>query len=266
MSDFKLFTKYEDTKNRILPTLLKKECVHNVVKKQTKSVCTLCGQIVQNYNEETKEWFSSNKRYGGSRRRTHVRKHVVKNIYKDLEHLNFMTNELSMIANNTYKQITKDQIFRGRTRKAIIYACVIHAYNKLKKQINNDDLLKLFKITKKYGLYGLRYLNLNIDNSEKLVNNQNKHVTHLNLIKNIMSSFGATEAQMNEVNEIYYKTKNKSSRINRSRPKSIANTCVFYWIRKNKMNITLSEFSKQTNMSELTINKLLKEFDLILKK
>jgi transcription initiation factor TFIIIB Brf1 subunit/transcription initiation factor TFIIB len=60
--------------------------------------------------------------------------------------------------------------------------------------------------------------------------------------------------------------KNRSSNLNRARPNSIASAIIYYWITKKNINITLKEFAKKTNLSEITISKISKEISTILKK
>ena len=80
----------------------------------------------------------------------------------------------------------------------------------------------------------------------------------------IMEKFQAKEEHIQEVVDIYEKIKNKSSKINRSRPLSISASIIYYWIRKTKRDITLKEFSSKISLSDLTITKLSKEIAKIL--
>jgi len=74
-----------------------------------------------------------------------------------------------------------------------------------------------------------------------------------------MQKFSATPEQKQEVIELYEKIKNKSSRLNRSRPQSVASGLVFYWIGKRGKEISLKDFSQKVVLSELTVNKISKE-------
>jgi transcription initiation factor TFIIIB Brf1 subunit/transcription initiation factor TFIIB len=74
-----------------------------------------------------------------------------------------------------------------------------------------------------------------------------------------MDKFRATSLQKQEVIDIYYKIKNKSSKLNRSRPQSVSSSLVYYWICKKNINISLKDFAKKVELSELTIQKNTKE-------
>ena len=80
-----------------------------------------------------------------------------------------------------------------------------------------------------------------------------------------MDELSAKEEAKEEVIQLYNLIKNKSSELNRARPQSVACGLIFYWlsnIRKNTV-ITLSEFAKIVALSELTINKISKEIEII---
>ena len=74
-----------------------------------------------------------------------------------------------------------------------------------------------------------------------------------------MDQFSATFEQKQEVCDIYEQIKNRSSRLNRSRPQSVASGIVFYWICLKEKDISLKDFAKKVTLSELTINKMTKE-------
>ena len=57
---------------------------------------------------------------------------------------------------------------------------------------------------------------------------------------------------------------NRSSCLNRARPQSIAAGVVFFWMKNNNKNITIKEYSKKVKLSELTINKIIKEIESII--
>jgi transcription initiation factor TFIIIB Brf1 subunit/transcription initiation factor TFIIB len=84
------------------------------------------------------------------------------------------------------------------------------------------------------------------------------------LVEEIMDKFSATRDQKDEVINLYKRIKNRSSRLNRSRPQSVASSIVFYWICLTKKDITLKEFTSKVSLSELTISKIAKEIANVL--
>jgi transcription initiation factor TFIIIB Brf1 subunit/transcription initiation factor TFIIB len=233
-------------------------CSHpDIIYDKYNMVCSTCGMITENSLNIAQRSITDDSSCYGNNSRVHIRKRKEKSIFKDIKGFNF-DKDIINIANDIYNQITNNKIFRGRSRKSIIYACITYAYRMRDITVNTNNILQLFQINKKSGLSGMRYLNMNInDNIYKLSNN--RHLSPINIIKNVMKIFNATKEDTNEVIELYKQIKNKSSKINRSRPKSIANSVIYYWIKMNNKNIDISFFSSKVNMSELTINKLVKE-------
>ena len=74
-----------------------------------------------------------------------------------------------------------------------------------------------------------------------------------------MEKFSATDDQKKEVIDLYHQIENKSSRLNRSRPQSVASGLVYFWICSKQKDISIKQFTKKVSLSELTINKISKE-------
>ena len=159
-------------------------------------------------------------------------------------------------ANKIYFQVTKGQIFRGNSRKAIVFASIFHAYKLSGKPQSHEKLIDVFHLNRKIGLKGLKHVNLYAPKNSTI---RTTYITPINLVEEIMEKFSATVDQKQEVIELYHQIKNKSSRLNRSRPQSVASGIVYYWICLNKKDITLKQFTKKVSLSELTINKIAKE-------
>ena len=79
-----------------------------------------------------------------------------------------------------------------------------------------------------------------------------------------MNKFNANEKQMEEVIQIYEYIKNRSVLLNRSRPQSVACGLVRYYTLKKNPEISIEYFRSKINLSELTINKIVKEITRIL--
>jgi hypothetical protein len=79
-----------------------------------------------------------------------------------------------------------------------------------------------------------------------------------------MDKFYATKEQKDEILELYKQIENKSSLLNRSRPQSVASGIVRYYILKTNKNVPMNIFKTKVNLSELTINRIVKEIEKIL--
>jgi transcription initiation factor TFIIIB Brf1 subunit/transcription initiation factor TFIIB len=261
----KMFKEYNNTKNEHLNKEKdSKKCLHyETCDMNGKLTCSICGEELRDVIGSNKEWrYYSNKdnKRSSDPTRIQVRKINDKNIYKDVERLGFNETILST-ANSIYKKITNGKIFRGNSRKAIIFACIFNSF-----KINNDpqpyeNLIRMFSLDKKTSLKGLKYVNLH---SPRESNIQILQISPANLIISILNNLNAGTISKNEILELYEKIKNKSSNINRSRPQSVAAGLIFYWICKNKIPLNIKEFAKKTNLSELTIQKNVKEIKKVL--
>jgi transcription initiation factor TFIIIB Brf1 subunit/transcription initiation factor TFIIB len=252
-----LLETFEESKN-------KEECEHkNMANENGNVICFDCGKELEKSVFQDKEWryygVSDSKR-SSDPNRVHIRKVDDRSIYKDVENMGF-SDKIIYLANQLYIQVTKGQIFRGNSRKAIVFACIFHSFKIQGKPQSHEKLIKIFQLNKKTGLKGLKFVNLNAP-KESLIHTT--YITPINIIEDIMDKFEATRDQKNEVVDLYNKIKNKSSKINRSRPQSIASGLVYFWISFKNIDVSIKNFAKKADLSELTILKLAKEISDIL--
>ena len=280
MSDFELFnTALDEYKNNIknnseLDTNTE-ECIYqmednsdfclhlNITVEKGVDVCIDCGEEITKKIQNTKEWIyygQSDTRHSSDPNRVQIRKSEERNIYKDVENMGFSDKIISE-ANKIYFQVTKGQIFRGNSRKAIVFACIFHAYKLSGKPQSHDKLIHVFNLNRKTGLKGLKHVNLY---APKNSNIRTAYITPINLVEEIMEKFSATDDQKKEVIELYNQIKNKSSRLNRSRPQSVASGLVYFWICSKQKDISLKQFTKKVSLSELTVNKIAKEISEVI--
>ncbi len=277
MSDFSLFQEaleeYEKMKvsededissGKSSPEISQNTCFHeNVISEKGVSVCVDCGEEIHNKISHDKEWRyygQSDTKHVSDPNRVQLRKIEERSIFRDVENLGFSESIIAK-ANKIYSDVTQGKIFRGNSRKAIVFACVFHAYKMSGKPQSHDRLIQIFNLNRKTGLRGLKYVNLNAPKESKI---RTTYITAKNLIDEIMEKFSATKDQTNEVMELYEKVKNKSSRLNRCRPSSLASSLVYYWICIKGKEITVKDFAKKVVLSELTINKIAKEISEVL--
>ena len=272
MSEFDLFKNamnkytYKKTQTQTNENSLKDKCNHlNYVNEKGVDICTDCGEEVKTNLNYSKEWVyygNSNSKNNSDPNRVQIRKNTdERTIYRDVENMGF-SHKIISEANNIYFQVTNGKIFRGNSRKAIVFACIFHAYKISGKPQSHDKLINIFNLTRKTGLKGIKHVNLYAPKNSEL---RTTYITPINLIEEIMEKFSATKSQIQEVIDLYNKIKNKSSRLNRSRPQSVASGLVYFWISKNNKDISIKKFTKIVSLSELTINKILIEIKNILK-
>lgn len=239
-------------------------CSHeNIISEKGVSVCVDCGEEISQRITHDKEWRyygQGDSKHSSDPNRVQMRKIEERSIFRDVENLGFSESIIAK-ANKIYAQVTEGKIFRGNHRKAIVFACVFHAYKMSGKPQSHERLIQIFNLSRKTGLRGLKYVNLYAPKDSKI---RTTYITAKNLIDEIMEKFSATQEQKQEVTNLYEKIKNKSSRLNRSRPQSVASGLVFYWICMRGKEISLKDFAKKVILSELTINRIAKEIAEVL--
>ena len=171
------------------------------------------------------------------------------------------SDKIILEANKLYETVTKGKIYRGNSKKAIIFACIFQSYKLQGNPQSCEQLIKIFNLDKKIGLKGLKHVNLN---APKNMNIRTSYITPINLINEIMIKFHSSKEQIQEVVDLYSKIKNRSSILNRSRPQSVAAGLVRYYILLKDKGITMSDFREKVQLSELTINRIVKEITRIL--
>ena len=225
--------------------------------------CISCGEELLHTINHEKEWRyygPSDSKRSSDPNRVQIRKTEERNINKDVENMGFSETIVTK-ADELYTQVTKGQIYRGNSRKAIVFACIFHAYKMSGKHQTPDNLVKLFGLTRKNGLHGLKIVAVNAPKDSKI---HTTIITPVHLIHDIMNKFRATPSQKTEVIKLYARIKNRSSKLNRARPQSVAAALTYYWIRKKQLDISLKDFAMKVDLSELTINKNAKEVALVL--
>jgi len=273
MTDFELFNEalneYKKQKTDIEDIeddnkIEKKNCCHgNMTKENGTNVCVDCGEEMVRVISHDKEWRyygQADSRHSSDPNRVQQRKSEERTIFKDVENMGF-SDKIVTAANKIYIQVAKGQIFRGDSRKAIIFASIFHSYKLSGKPQTHERLINIFDLNRKTGLRGLKHVNLH---APKGSNIRTTYITPVNLVEEIMEKFSASDEQIKEVINLYTRIKNKSSRLNRSRPQSVASGIVYYWICKKHKDISLKDFTKKVSLSELTINKIAKEIANVL--
>jgi hypothetical protein len=164
MSQFELFNQAlaaykniiitEESPHKTLTT-----CQHSdIITEMGVVTCLSCGEEILHTINHEKEWRyygASDSRRSSDPNRVQIRKTEERNINKDVQNMGF-SEKIVTRADELYEQVTKGQIYRGNSRKAIVFACIFHAYKLSGKHQTPDNLVKLFGLTRKNGLHGLK--------------------------------------------------------------------------------------------------------------
>lgn len=243
---------------------VKDECKHvNCDVSSGHKICIDCGHQFQDDIKYDKEWRfygASDTRHSTDPNRCHIRKNSEKTIEKDVLGLGF-SDRIIKLANSIYDNVTNGNIYRGSTRRAIIFACVFHSYKLDNNPQSCDHLISAFNLTKKNGLKGLKFVNLYAP-KDKLI--ERSYITVENIITETMQKFNASDDDIRNIINIYNKVKNKSQLLNRARPQSVAAGLIRYYCIKHDKNIDAEQFRNVVHLSELTITRICKEIENVI--
>lgn len=266
--DFDLFkTVYNDnTKITDKEDEVRDKCMHQkILLENNNRICESCGELLNKdvcYERDWRFYGTQDTKHSQDPNRCHFRKMDEISIFKDVDKLGF-SEKIVLYANQLYEEVTQKKIFRGNSRKGIIFACIFHSYKINGVPHSCESLISIFNIDRRVALKGLKYVNLNA-NKESLF--RNFQISAENIIIEIMEKFYATDEQKQEIIKLYNEIKDKSALLNRSRPQSMAAGLVRYFILKNGKNVPMSVFKVKVNLSELTINRIVKEIGRLLEK
>lgn len=231
--------------------------IHNV----NVYVCLECGKELYNlinFDKDSKTYHRSN-----INTVTQYRKSTDKTIHEELISYGFNDIELIQTANEIYDTaVTTTK--RGKPRKALLFASVWCAYSKLGKPRSSESLRQIFNIEQKECSCGLKEIKLNA--SKEIASSIDPtYITPIHLIHEIIDlSFIASETDKQDIIELYKLVQHKSSILSRARPKSVASGLIYYFILEKNKSINIKNFCKKIKLSELTVNKMLKEIKNII--
>lgn len=235
------------------------KCLHQkILLENNNRICENCGELLNKevcYERDWRFYGSHDTKHAQDPNRCHFRKTEEISIFKDVDKMGF-SEKIVLYANQLYDEVTQKKIFRGNSRKGIIFACIFHSYKINGVPHSCESLITIFNIDRKIALKGLKYVNLNA-NKESLF--RNYQISAENIIIEIMDKFYATEDQKQDIIQLYHQIKDKSALLNRSRPQSMAAGLVRYFILKHGKNVPMVVFKAKVNLSELTINRIVKE-------
>lgn len=240
-------------------------CTHtNTTLVNSDVTCTECGMVVDKVQTYEKEWRHYGSEIKSNPARCMARKTQGVIILKDLENFGIPRNIIT-IANEIYVQVTKGHIKRGKSsRKAIIAACLFHAYKKIGQPKSCDTLREMLKdigLDKSDFIFGLKQVALNTEKSEDI---HSTYITPKDIIAEIMNLLNSNELQKQEVISLYESIMTKSTLFKESRPQSVAAGIVFHYISTSGIYMNIKEFSTKVKISELTINKIRNEIKRVI--
>ncbi len=233
-------------------------CVHSniVLMDNHQETCMDCGLVINSVISEEQEWRyygSEDTKYSSDPSRVQYRKEVEKGIMQDLKKFTKISMSIKSKANHLYNQVTKGQIKRGKSRLAIIFACVFNAYIEEGENKTSEELREMFNLERRDASRALTFFQVNHPSRTSL------YISSYYFIPLILKKFNADCSHENNIKRIYtlLETKDITS-INGSNPKSISAGLIYYYLININKIIEPDTFAKIVGLSKITILKISK--------
>jgi len=257
------FDVFDNIDSNPAPTESALKCVHaSTCVDGNVKICTDCGAEIEKLQTYEREWRYYDTDAKSNPTRCVARKGETMVILKDLENMGIGENVISL-ANSIYVQVTKGHIKRGRSsRKAIIAACLFHAYKQLGAPKSCDMLREIMKdanLNKSDFLHGIKQVALNTPKNTDSKNATVTYITPRDIICEIMVILNSTESQKAAVLHMYDTVKDRSPMFQESRPQSVAAGIVYHYICEHGHTLSIKEFSAKVKISQLTVTKIRNE-------
>lgn len=197
------------------------ECVHtDTITERGVIVCTQCGQEVEHRLTTNAEF--KQVRCAPRRERS--------GIYQDIESMG-LSNLTIDIANDLFMRISSNQrIFRGRSRRAVIFASVYYASWKSDTPYTPDELMKVMNISRRQALNGLKRFVFAIPESLKYL----LTIVHTDdlVLDNILDKLQPSPDHEQYIRRVYSAIKSDTNMFSRSRPKTIISSILFVLLKQ----------------------------------
>lgn len=249
LSNIELFTQTLNIFNRdeelkcIIPTT--NECGHLTVELSDtgEKLCSLCGELLQQNNLVIENISTMNQR----RKRDCTIFNCIPSFISE------KTRELSI---DIYRFVTNNMSTRTM-RKEILLACVHRASLICGESVSFDDLVEISGIKPCKLCRGINYVSDGIVKSSQY--STPFFQNDIMIINSLMRNIGLEE-QIPYIAEIVKIITKTSIIFNVSHYKSVVCGCIYFWLNINERNISLPNFSKEVNVSHMTIKK--KHFEI----
>lgn len=213
-------------------------------------VCTLCGKIIFGLD------YSFDRNEEGSR--CQYRTVTIRSI-DDVFHKNTIEISECMMdkVDEKYRAIVKFEKVRGKSRDALVAICLMFCLRREGDNRTLDDMKRMFFVSRK-DLSSSLYKYYKIFPEDRTV-----YLHPEDLVKRILILQNTTLVYEDSIKKMCTMLKNKSKLINRSTPQSVASAVTFIYLKprleKQGKYLDKKEFAKRVFLSEITIDKIVKE-------
>jgi len=157
-----------------------------------------------------------------------------------------------------YDKIVNGETVRGKSRRAIVAACLFHIYPEFGQVRTSDYIRSLFDLTKKRMSEGLRRYYATFPEATSF------HIRPVDLLSWILTLTGIDKSHYRKIVCITRYLENSSRLLKRSSPQSVAAGIVYFYLCLNpkykaELGLTKNKFAEKARLSDITVNKLVRE-------
>ena len=162
-----------------------------------------------------------------------------------------------------YTIISETKISRGSNRKGIIAACVYFACKQCNVARSSKEIAEMFNINSTVMTKGVKkcqeIIFMNKNNKKRLIHSTT--IQPQDFIDRFCNRLSIDENKIQEIVKLCL-ISIQNNIISENTPQSIAAGCIFYYIKKNNMDIVKKDISRICSTSEVTINKCTKKLEM----
>ena len=175
---------------------------------------------------------------------------------------NNMPSKIETEAKSLYKIITTTKITRGNNRKGIIASCLYFACKNCNVARSQKEIAKMFYIKIPVMTKGCKLFQeiIQLSNKKKRCSDS-KSIVPEDFIDRFCNRLTLSKTQLHQIKQLHGEFKTISD----VRPDSYACGLIMLYGKLNDIDITKTELSNISNISEVTINKCYKKIDDLFK-
>jgi len=239
------------------------ECLHENIYEDDNGlyICRDCNSEIEvlDFEPEWRYYGSADNRSAKNPERCHRSRSSGRGIRKVFEeHQIDAPYAIVAQVESKYEKVVGEDTVRGKGRKAIIAACLFHAYTEFGEYRTTDYVRNLFKLTKKQMSGGLTRYYRAFPEARTL------HTRPENLLRWILTLTGVNQDHYRKIVQISRYLENSSRLLKRSSPQSVASAIVYFYLclnpeYKSQLGLTKNRFAERALLSDITVTKLVKE-------
>ena len=244
------------------------KCLHPDVHKDESGIfiCKVCNEELNplDFQQEWTWYGASDNRSTKDPSRCHKTKSVpkgIRNVFKD-NRIDISNMMLDIMEKKYEIVIEKTRVTRGSGRNSIIAAILFYTYQEFGEFRTAEYIRDKFNLQPKHMSSGIaKYL-------ETFPEARDIHISPEILIPWLMKLTNIDKSHHKRILYINDYIKNASETINRSNPQSIAAAVIYFYLcinneYKEKLGIHRRTFAEKTNLSDITITKLITEINRV---